>query len=60
MKLDKGQRSDFVPKKRTTDATFAVMMLIEKNREGQRKLHCVFVDLRKLMTGYQERSYGIV
>ena len=33
--------------KRTTDAMFALKMLKEKYREGQRELHCVFVDLKK-------------
>ena len=34
-------------KKSTTDAIFALMMLIEKYREGQSDLHYVFVDLEK-------------
>ena len=33
--------------KGTTDAMFALRMLMEKYREGQRELHCVFVDLEK-------------
>ena len=33
--------------KGTTDAMFALRMLLEKYREGQRELHCVFVDLEK-------------
>ena len=37
----------FTPGKRTTDAMFALRMLMEKYREGQRELHCVFVDLEK-------------
>ena len=36
-----------MPGKGTTDAMFALRMLIEKYREGQRELHCVFVDLEK-------------
>ena len=36
-----------MPGKGTTDAMFALRMLIEKHREGQRELHCVFVDLKK-------------
>ena len=36
-----------MPGKETTDAMFALRMLMEKYREGQRKLHCVFVDLEK-------------
>lgn len=34
-------------KKRNTDALFASRMLIEQHREGQRELHCVFVDLER-------------
>ena len=33
------QQYGFMPKKRTTDAKFALRMLIEKHREGQRELH---------------------
>ena len=33
--------------KGTTDAMFALKMLMEKYREGPRELHCVFVDLEK-------------
>ena len=36
-----------MPGKRTTDAMFALRMLMEKYREGQRELYCVFVDLEK-------------
>ena len=36
-----------MPGKKTTDAMFALRMLMEKYREGQRELHCVFVDLGK-------------
>ena len=31
----------------TTNSSFALRMLMEKYREGQRQLHCVFVDLEK-------------
>ena len=41
------QQYGFMPRKRTTDAMFALRMLMEKYREGQRELHCVFVDLEK-------------
>ncbi|XP_051790978.1 uncharacterized protein LOC127529870 [Erpetoichthys calabaricus] len=34
-----------MPRKSTTDAMFALRMLMEKFREGQKELHCVFVDL---------------
>ena len=36
-----------MPGKRTTNAMFALRMLMEKYREDQRELHCVFVDLEK-------------
>ena len=36
-----------MPGKGTTDAMFALRMLMEKYREGQKELHCVFVDLEK-------------
>ena len=36
-----------MPGKGTTNAMFALRMLMEKYREGQRLLHCVFVDLEK-------------
>ena len=36
-----------MPGKVTTHAMFALRMLMEKCREGQRQLHCVFVDLEK-------------
>ena len=37
----------FMPGKGTINAMFALKMLMEKYREGQRELHCVFVDLEK-------------
>ncbi|KAK3571502.1 hypothetical protein QTP86_012850 [Hemibagrus guttatus] len=36
-----------MPRKSTTDAIFALRILMEKCRDGQRELHCVFVDLEK-------------
>ena len=36
-----------MPGKGTTDAMFSLRMLMEKYREGQKELHCVFVDLEK-------------
>ena len=36
-----------MPGKGTTDAMFALRMLMEKYRKGQRELHCIFVDLEK-------------
>ncbi|KAK3552669.1 hypothetical protein QTP86_019443, partial [Hemibagrus guttatus] len=41
------QQNGFMPRKSTTDAIFALRILMEKYRDGQRKLHCVFVDLEK-------------
>ena len=36
-----------MPGKETTDAMFALKMLMEKYREGQRELYCEFVNLEK-------------
>ena len=36
-----------MPRKSTIDAMFTLRVLIEKYREGQKELHCVFVDLEK-------------
>ena len=33
--------------KTTTDVLFALRVLMEKYREGQKELHCVFVDIEK-------------
>ena len=33
-----------MPRKSTTDAMFALKVLMEKYREGQKELHCVFVE----------------
>ena len=41
------QQYGFMPGKGTIDAMFALRMLIENNRKGERELHCVFVDLEK-------------
>ena len=41
------QQYGFMPGKGTTDVIFALKMLMEKYREGQRELHCIFVDLQK-------------
>ena len=45
------QQYGFILGKETTDAMFSLRMLIEKYREGQRELHCVFVDLEKAYNG---------
>ena len=39
------QQYGFMPGKSTTDALFALRVLMEKYREDQKELHCVFVDL---------------
>ncbi|KAK3536559.1 hypothetical protein QTP86_013749 [Hemibagrus guttatus] len=41
------QQYGFMPRKSTTDAIFALRILMEKYRDDQRELHCVFVDLEK-------------
>ena len=41
------QQYGFMSRKGTTDAMFVLRMLMKKYREGQRELHCVFVDLEK-------------
>ena len=41
------QQHEFMSGKGTTDAKFALRMLMEKYRKGQRELHCVFVDLEE-------------
>ena len=43
------QQYGFMPGKGTTDAMFALRMLMKKYRKGQRELHCVFVDLEKAL-----------
>ena len=41
------QQYGFMPGKISTDALFALRVLMEKYREGHKELHCVFVDLEK-------------
>ncbi|KAK3536535.1 hypothetical protein QTP86_013862 [Hemibagrus guttatus] len=45
--LESQQQYGFMPRRSTTDAIFALRILMEKYRDGQRELHCVFVDLGK-------------
>ncbi|KAK3513205.1 hypothetical protein QTP70_009746 [Hemibagrus guttatus] len=45
------QQYGFMPRKSTTDAIFALRILMEKYRDGQKELHCVFVDLEKAYEG---------
>ena len=41
------QQYGFMPGKSTTDALFALRVLMEKYREGQKELQCVFVDMER-------------
>ena len=41
------QQYGFMPGKGTTDALFALRVLMEKYREGQKEMRCVFVELEK-------------
>ena len=41
------QQYGFMPGKSTMDAIFALRMMTEKYRGGQKELHCVFIDLEK-------------
>ena len=49
-----------MPGKGTIDAMFALRMLMEKYREGQRELHSVFVDLKKTYDRGPRESCGTV
>ncbi|KAF3698257.1 hypothetical protein EXN66_Car013938 [Channa argus] len=50
------QQYGFMPRNSTRDAVFALRMLMEKYREGQRELHCVFVDLEKVYDRVQREE----
>ncbi|KAK3542239.1 hypothetical protein QTP86_021401, partial [Hemibagrus guttatus] len=50
------QQYGFMPRKSTTDAIFALRILMEKYRDGQKELHCVFVDLEKAYDGAKRRA----
>ena len=41
------QQLGFMPNRSTTDAIFALRQLVEKYREGQEDLHCIFINLEK-------------
>ena len=43
----------------TTDAIFALRMLMEKQRKSQKELYCVFVDLEKAYDRVS-KNYGFV
>ena len=41
------QQFGFMPGRSTTDAIFCLRMLLEKWTEGQKAVHCAFIDLEK-------------
>ena len=41
------QQFGFMPGRSTTDAIFCLRMLLEKRTEGQKAVHCAFIDLEK-------------
>ena len=41
------QQFGFLPGRSTTDAIFCLRMLLEKWTEGQKAVHCAFIDLEK-------------
>ena len=41
------QQFGFMPGRSTTDAIFCLRMLLEKWNEGQKAMHCAFIDLEK-------------
>ena len=41
------QQFEFMPGRSTTDAIFCLRMLFEKWTEGQKAVHCAFIDLEK-------------
>ena len=46
-----GQQFEFMPGKSTADALFALRVLMEKYREGQKEIYCVFMDFEKAYDG---------
>lgn len=49
------QQYSFMPGKSTKDAMFSLSLLLEKYREGQKELHCVFMDLEKAYDSAERR-----
>ena len=52
------QQLGFMPGRSTTDAIFCLRMLLEKWTEGQKAVHCAFIDLEKALIGCPERNCG--
>lgn len=50
------QQYCFMPRDRTTDAVFALRLLTEKYRNGQRTWQFAFEDLKKKAQGAEKRS----
>ncbi|KAI5608889.1 single-stranded DNA-binding protein 3 [Silurus asotus] len=53
------QQDGFMLRKSTTDTLFALRMLMETNREGQKELHCVWI-WRKRTTGWRKRGVVVL
>ena len=54
------QQYGFMPGKKITDAMFPLRMLMEKYKEHQRELHCVFMDLEKAYDRVSREELGTV
>ena len=54
------QQFGFLPNRSTTDAISALRQLVEKYREGQEDLYCIFIDLEKAYDRSHGKRYGIV
>ena len=48
----------FMPGRSTTDAIFCLRILLEKWNEGQKAVHCAFIDLEKAYHRVPERNCG--
>ena len=52
------QQFKFMPERSTTDAIFCLRMLLEKWTEGQKPVHCAFIDLEKPYNRVTGNAYG--